>query len=122
MGHVETRQGALRLEIVAVLREESVTAVNTDGASGVDRSRPGIAEEVGQTLREPALQLHGQRIVIGLTASVEFLDTAELWIRRSIQNRACRAWKRLVESSQPFEPAAHRTDVSDLERRVAAKL
>ena len=94
---IETRQPAFRAEVIAVLGKQQVTAMYTDRASVVDRARPGIAEEVGQTLREPALQFHAQRVIVCLAAAIDFLDQAKLRIGRSRGKRAGRSWCRNIE-------------------------
>src|SRR5436309_14904163 len=94
---IETRQPALRAEVITVLAEQQVTAMHSDRASLVDRARPGIAEEVGQTLREPALQFHAQRVVVCFAAAIDFLDQAKLRIGRSRGKRASRSWYRNIE-------------------------
>ena len=94
---IETRQPPLRAEVIAVLGEQQVAGMHPDRASVVDRARPGIAEEVGQTLREPALQFHAQRVVVCLAAAIDFLDQAKLRIGRSRGKRAGRSWCRNIE-------------------------
>src|SRR5436309_8288173 len=97
--HVETRQTALRAEVIAVLWEQRVAGVISYRASCVDRTRPRVAERVSQTLRRPSLQLYRQRVVIRSTASIDLLDSTEFRIGRALQYAARRAWKRLVEGS-----------------------
>src|SRR5439155_16920135 len=47
--YIETGQTALRAEIVAALGEQQVGVMNSDRASVVDRERPRITKQVGQT-------------------------------------------------------------------------
>src|SRR5262249_47610490 len=53
--HIETGQTALRAQIVAALGKQQIGVMNPDRASVVDRARPRITKQVGQTLRKPAL-------------------------------------------------------------------
>src|SRR5262249_50088491 len=78
--HIETGQTALRAEIVAALGEQQVGVMNPDRASGVDRARPRVTKEVGQTLRKPALQFHAQRVVVRPAAAIDLLEPAKLRI------------------------------------------
>src|SRR5207244_8533138 len=78
--HIETGQTALRAEIVAALGEQQVRVMNSNRASVVDRARPRITKEVGQTLRKPSLQFHAQLIVVRLAAAIDLLEPAKLRI------------------------------------------
>src|SRR3989475_8146923 len=120
--HIETGQTALRAEIVAALGEQQVGVMNSDRASVVDRARPRITKEVGQTLRKPALQFHAQRVVVRLAAAINLLEPAKLRIGSPRGYRPGCRWDRVVEGPQGLEFTAHRADVAHLQGRVSSKL
>src|SRR5262245_52192458 len=93
--------------------------MNSDRASVVDRARPRIAKEVGQTLRKPALQFHAQRVVVRFAAAIDLLEPAKLRIRSPGGYRPGRRWDRVVEGPEDLEFTAHRADVAHLQGRVA---
>src|SRR2546427_348953 len=113
---------ALRAEIVAALGEQQVGVMNSDRASVVDRARPRITKEVGQTLRKPALQFHAQRVVVRLAAAIDLLEPAKLRIGSPRGYRPGCRWDRVVEGSEDLEFTAHRADVAHLQGRVSSKL
>src|SRR2546426_6536090 len=119
--HIETGQTPLRAEIVAALGEQQVGVMNSDRASVVDRARPRITKEVGQTLRKPALQFHAQRVVVRLAAAIDLLDPAKLRIGSPRGYRPGCRWDRVVERPQSLEFTAHRADVAHLQGRVSSK-
>src|SRR5690242_348390 len=98
--------------------------MNADGASDVDRFRPGVSKHISQTLREPALQLDAHGVVVCLAAPVDLLESAQLGIRRARRDRQRHIGRgvSLVECPQRFEPPAYGTEVTDLERRVPTQL
>src|SRR2546422_3190628 len=119
--HIETGQTALRAEIVAALGKQQVRVMNSDRASVVDRARPRITKEVGQTLRKPALQFHAQRIVVRLAAAIDLLEPAKLRIGSPRGYRPGCRWDRVVEGPEDLEFTAHRADVAHLQGRVPSK-
>src|SRR5213592_4418227 len=122
VSHIETGQTALRAEIVAALGEQQVGVMNSDRASVVDRARPRITKEIGQTLRKPALQFHAQRVVVRLAAAIDLLEPAKLRIGSPRGYRPGGRWDRVVEGPEDLEFTAHRADVAHLQGRVSSKL
>src|SRR5207249_1029104 len=96
--------------------------MNSDRASVVDRARPRITKEVGQTLRKPALQFHAQRVVVRLAAAINLLEPAKLRIGSPRGYRPGCRWNRVVEGSEDLEFTAHRADVAHLQVRVSSTL
>src|SRR5436309_13848143 len=96
--------------------------MNSDRVSVVDRARPRIAVEVGQTLRKPALQFHAQRVVVRLAAAIDLLEPAKLRIGSPRGYRPGCRWDRVVEGPEDLEFTAHRADVAHLQGRVSSKL
>src|SRR5437867_4304085 len=96
--------------------------MNSDRASVVDRARPRIAVEVGQTLRKPALQFHAQRVVVRLAAAINLLEPAKLRIGSPRSDRPGCRWDRVVKGPKGLEFTAHRADVAHLQGRVSSKL